>query len=95
MGAEVIVISLILLGILVWLWCLSAKADWLVMVADIRRVSSEVMRYFVNLYNTNRVLMAVWIVALILACGGLVGLWTDVLERNPQQESNPRQKRDS
>jgi hypothetical protein len=53
------------------------KADTLVVVADSRRVSWSVSRFFVDVYNTNPFMFGVWCVILtgILGCG--LGLITD------------------
>ncbi len=75
--------GVLLLAFLVWLWISGTKADWLIFVADTRRVSSFILFYFMNLYNTNPTLLAIWVVALTVALGGLAGLAQGVLPPPP------------
>ncbi len=72
--AALILIGTTLASMLAGLWVSALNADWLVIVADTRRVSSFILRYFTNLYNTNPGLMAIWVVALTLVCGCIAGL---------------------
>ncbi|MGE4296645.1 MAG: DVU0150 family protein [Desulfovibrionaceae bacterium] len=55
------------------------KAADLVVVADTRRIDSELMRYFADVYNTNPWLMAVWAVVLTAAFGCILGFTMDFL----------------
>ncbi len=85
-GTGLVLAGVTLLAILVWLWISGAKADWLVVVADARRVSSFILRYFINLYNTNPALLAIWVVALTWGCGGLAVLAQSVFPSHSQSE---------
>ena len=55
------------------------KADALIVVADSRRVSWSVSRYFVDVYNTNPFMFGTWCVIItgILGCG--LGVITDFI----------------
>ncbi len=53
------------------------KADMLVVVADIRRVSWSVSRFFVDVYNTNSLMFGVYCIILTAVLGGVLGLITD------------------
>lgn len=53
------------------------KADMLVVVADSRRVSWSLSRYFLDVYNTNPLMFGVWCVILTGIMGGALGLITD------------------
>lgn len=44
-----------------------------VYVADLRLIDSPVLRYFANLYNTDPLLLAVWVVVLTFVAGCLMG----------------------
>lgn len=54
-------------------------AAMLVVVADTRRVSGAIEKYFANLYNTNILLFAVWAVVLTALWGVILGLLMDVI----------------
>lgn len=58
-------------------WAAGEKATDLVVVADTRIISSGIMRYFADLYNTNVVLFAVWAVVLTAAYGCFLGVLMD------------------
>lgn len=60
-------------------WAGGGAASELVVVADTRVISSGVMRYFANLYNTNTTLFAVWAAALTAVYGCLLGVLMDVI----------------
>jgi hypothetical protein len=53
------------------------KADMLVHVADSRRVSWSVSRFFVDVYNTDPFMYGVWCVIVTLVLGAGLGLITD------------------
>jgi hypothetical protein len=53
------------------------KADMLIHVADSRRVTWSVSRYFLDVYNTNPFMFGVWCVIIVLILGGGLGLLTD------------------
>ncbi len=53
------------------------KASALVVVADTRRVTGAVEKYFANLYNTNILLFAVWAVVLTALWGVILGVTMD------------------
>ena len=59
------------------LWAGGKKASELVVVADTRVISSGVMKYFANLYNTNILLFAVWAVFLTAFYGAFLGWLMD------------------
>lgn len=58
-------------------WAAGGTASTLVVVADTRRVSWGVEKYFANLYNTNILLFAVWAVVLTAAWGAILGVIMD------------------
>ena len=60
-----------------WLWAAGQKAGELEEVTDTREISSGVMKYFANLYNTNIWLFAVWAVVLTAAYGCFLGWLMD------------------
>ena len=60
-----------------WLWAGGKKASELVVVADTRVISSGVMKYFANLYNTNILLFAIWAVVLTAVYGAFLGWFMD------------------
>ena len=60
-------------------WAAGGTASELVVVADTRRISGGIMKYFANLYNTNILLFAVWAVVLTAAYGCFLGLLMDVI----------------
>jgi len=60
-------------------WAAGGKAAPLVVVADTRRISGGVMKYFADLYNTNILLFAVWAVVLTAAYGCFLGLLMDFI----------------
>ena len=85
---ERVVSKLLALSVATYLalpdWVLAAgdKATALVVVADTRRVSSGILKYFANLYNTNPWLFAVWAVVLTAFYGGFLGFVMDkIMER--------------
>ena len=51
----------------------------LVVVADTRRISSFILRYFADLYNTNITLFAVWAVVLTALYGSFLGVLMDFI----------------
>ena len=59
------------------LWASGEKANELVVVADTRVLSSGIMVYFANLYNTNILLFAVWAVVLTAVYGCFLGFLMD------------------
>ncbi|NLI34208.1 MAG: hypothetical protein GX422_15720 [Deltaproteobacteria bacterium] len=60
-------------------WAAGGPASMLVVVADTRRVSLAVEKYFSNLYNTNILLFAVWAVVLTAAWGCILGVVMDFI----------------
>ncbi|MFK4764336.1 DVU0150 family protein [Desulfobaculum sp. SPO524] len=52
-------------------------ANDLVVVADTRVISSDILRYFADLYNTNILLFAIWAVVLTAAMGCILGFIMD------------------
>lgn len=60
-------------------WAAGGPAKALVVVADTRRVSGSLEKYFANLYNTNIWLFAVWTVVLTAAWGCLLGVIMDLI----------------
>lgn len=58
-------------------WAGGDKASGIVVVADTRRIGSDIMKYFANLYNTNIWLFAVWAVVLTAVWGGFLGVTMD------------------
>jgi len=54
-------------------------ASELVVVADTRVISSDVMKYFADLYNFNPVLFAVWAVVLTAGYGCFLGVLMDFI----------------
>ncbi len=61
------------------LWAAGEKAAELVVVADTRVLTSGVMRYFADLYNTNITMFAVWAVVLTAVYGCFLGVLMDKL----------------
>jgi hypothetical protein len=55
------------------------KADMLVVVADSRRVTWSVSRFFVDAYNTNPFMFGVYCVILTALLGGSLGFITDFI----------------
>ncbi len=51
----------------------------LVVVADTRMISSGILRYFADLYNTNPMMNAVWAVVLTALYGCFLGVLMDFL----------------
>jgi hypothetical protein len=76
---QVLVSSLGLLLSAGTVWAAGGPASELVVVADTRVISSGIMRYFADLYNTNTLLFAVWAVVLTAAYGCLLGVLMDVV----------------
>ncbi|WP_244085271.1 DVU0150 family protein [Desulforhabdus sp. TSK] len=60
-------------------WAAGGPASMLVVVADTRRVSSGIEKYFANLYNTNILLFAVWAVVLTALWGVILGVLMDFI----------------
>ncbi|MGE4537451.1 MAG: DVU0150 family protein [Desulfovibrio sp.] len=54
-------------------------ASELVVVADTRVITSDVLKYFANLYNFNPVLFAVWAVVLTAGYGCFLGVLMDFI----------------
>jgi len=54
-------------------------ASELVVVADTRVITSEVLKYFADLYNFNPVLFAVWAVVLTAGYGCFLGVLMDFI----------------
>jgi hypothetical protein len=63
----------------VLLWAGGEAATNLVVVADTRRVSSGILRYFADLYNTNLWLFACWAVVLTALYGCFLGFLMDFI----------------
>ncbi len=61
------------------LWAGGEKAADLVVAADTRVLTSGILKYFADLYNTNIVLFAVWAVVLTAAYGCVLGLLMDLI----------------
>lgn len=59
------------------LWASGEAASNLVVVADTRRVSSGIVRYIADLYNTNPWLFACWAVVLTALYGFVLGFLMD------------------
>lgn len=59
------------------LWAAGEKATDLVVVADTRVVSSGILRYFADLYNTNITMFAIWAVVLTAVYGCFLGVLMD------------------
>lgn len=55
------------------------KADMLVVVADSRRVTWSVSKFFVDVYNTNPFMFGIYCVILTAILGGVLGLVTDFI----------------
>lgn len=60
-------------------WAAGGPASVLVVVADTRRVSGGIEKYFANLYNTNILLFAVWAVVLTALWGVILGVTMDLI----------------
>ena len=60
-------------------WAGGGAASALVVVADTRRIHSDILKYFANLYNTNIWLFAIWAVVLTAAYGGFLGVIMDFI----------------
>jgi hypothetical protein len=75
--ASFCMMSFLLMPALVW--GAGGPAEMLVVVADTRRVTGGVERYFANLYNTNILLFAVWAVVLTAAWGAILGVLMDFI----------------
>lgn len=60
-------------------WAAGGPATMLVVVADTRRVSWGIEKYFANLYNTNILLFAVWAVVLTALWGVILGVVMDFI----------------
>ncbi|MBF0507391.1 MAG: hypothetical protein HQK57_00485 [Deltaproteobacteria bacterium] len=60
-------------------WAAGEKAAMLVVVADTRRVTSDIGKYFADLYNTNMWLFAVWAVVLTAGYGVFLGFTMDMI----------------
>ena len=55
------------------------KADMLVVVADSRRVSWSVSKFFLDAYNTDPYMFGVYCIILTAALGGILGIITDFI----------------
>jgi hypothetical protein len=55
------------------------KADMLVVVADSRRVTWSVSRFFVDVYNTNPFMFGIYCIIVTAVLGGGLGLITDFI----------------
>lgn len=60
-------------------WAAGGPASMLVVVADTRRVSGGIEKYFANLYNTNILLFAIWAVVLTALWGAILGVTMDAI----------------
>jgi hypothetical protein len=60
-------------------WASGDKATALIVVADTRRVSSAIERYFADAYNTDPVMFAVYAVILTAVYGVFLGVFMDFL----------------
>ncbi|EFL51117.1 conserved hypothetical protein [Solidesulfovibrio fructosivorans JJ]] len=71
----------LLSGLLIPALALAAggSASELVVVADTRVITSDIMKYFANLYNFNPVLFAVWAVVLTAGYGCFLGVLMDFI----------------
>ncbi len=58
----------------------------MVFVADVRLIDSPVLRYFANLYNTDPLLLAVWVVVLTSLAGCLLGKLLSFIPSRPKQK---------
>ena len=61
------------------LWASGEAAGNLVVVADTRRVTSGILRYIADLYNTNPWLFACWAVVLTALYGFILGFLMDLI----------------
>jgi hypothetical protein len=55
------------------------QADMLVVVADSRRVTWSVSRFFIDVYNTNPLMFGIYCIILTAALGGSLGFITDFI----------------
>lgn len=60
-------------------WAAGDKATALIVVADTRRVTSTIERYFADAYNTDPVMFAVYAVVLTAVYGVFLGVFMDFL----------------
>jgi len=60
-------------------WAGGEKASTLVVVADTRRISSGILRYFADLYNTDPWMFALWAVVLTAVYGAFLGVVMDLI----------------
>jgi ABC-type Fe3+ transport system permease subunit len=60
-------------------WASGDKASALIVVADTRRVSSAIERYFADAYNTDPLMFAVYAVILTAVYGVFLGVFMDFL----------------
>lgn len=60
-------------------WAGGEAATKLIVVADTRRISSGIERYFADLYNTDTLMFAVWCVVLTAVYGAVLGVLMDFL----------------
>jgi ABC-type Fe3+ transport system permease subunit len=63
----------------VLVWAGGEKATTLVVVADTRRVSSSIWKYFADIYNTSPWLFALWAAVLTACFGGFLGFLMDFI----------------
>jgi hypothetical protein len=79
-GKSILTLILSILGIIpAYVWAAGEKATDLVVVADTRVISSGILKYFADLYNTNITIFAVWAVVLTAAYGCFLGFFMDKL----------------
>lgn len=76
LGMMVFLVSACLL-IPDWVFAAGAGGTELIVVADTRRVSWGVEKYFLDVYNTNLTLFGIWCLVLTLFWGMFLGLLTD------------------
>lgn len=62
-----------------WVLAAGEKATALIVVADTRRVSSSIERYFADIYNTDPLMFAIFAVVLTGVYGMLLGVVMDFL----------------
>ena len=60
-------------------WAGGEKASLLVVVADTRRVSSRLLRYFADLYNSDLLMFAIWAAVLTALYGAFLGVVMDFI----------------
>jgi hypothetical protein len=60
-------------------WAAGETATMLVVVADTRRVSSGILKYFADTYNSDLWMFAIWAVVLTALYGAFLGLLMDFI----------------